>query len=113
MLLIDADTVTGLSSLGLDAARTVIDAWRDDAEEGVGTRPLAQLATSHQNGVSVVVLTSSPLDTEIRGPVGRRSPSPGGYDTIVVDMHPSYSALNQAVFARRPILVPSPLTSLP
>ena len=36
VLLIDADTVTGhiLTSLGLDAATTVSDAWRDEAETG-------------------------------------------------------------------------------
>ncbi len=112
VLLIDADTVTGhiATSLGLDQARTVIDAWSDDAEEGVELRPFGQLAVSHQNGVDVVVLTSSPLDTEIleAARVGEAiTVARRGYDFIVVDMHPSYSALNQAVFARADrILVP-------
>jgi pilus assembly protein CpaE len=112
ILLIDADTVTGhiATSLGLDQTRTVIDAWSDDVEEGVELRPLGQLAMSHQNGIDVVVLTSSPLDTEILEAtrVGEAiTAARRGYDFIVIDMHPSYSALNQAVFERADrILVP-------
>ena len=51
--------------------------------------------------MKVVALTSSPLQTEILEPqrvadainVARR-----GFDFVVVDLHPSYSGLNQAVF---------------
>jgi pilus assembly protein CpaE len=112
VLLVDADTVTGhiATSLGLDQARTVIDAWTDDAEEGVELRPLGQLALSHPNGLDVIVLTSSPLDTDILEAtrVGEAiTAARRGYDFIVIDMHPSYSALNQAVFQRADrILVP-------
>ena len=58
----------------------------------------------------VAALTSSPLHTEILDPtrvadaitVARR-----GFDFIVVDLHPSYSTLNQAIFERADrILVP-------
>ena len=58
----------------------------------------------------VVSLTSSPLNTEILEPqrvadaisVARR-----GFDFVVVDLHPSYSPLNQAIFEKADrILVP-------
>ena len=49
----------------------------------------------------VASLTNSPLDTEILDPervaqaitAARR-----GFDFVVVDLHPSYSRLNQAIF---------------
>jgi pilus assembly protein CpaE len=112
VLLLDADTVTGhiATSLGFEQARTVADAWTDDAEEGVELRPLGQLTVSHENGLDVVVLTSSPLDNEILEAtrVGEAiTAARRGYDFIVIDMHPSYSALNQAIFQRADrILVP-------
>jgi pilus assembly protein CpaE len=58
----------------------------------------------------VVSLSSSPLHTEILEPdrVGDAiAGCRGGFDFIVVDMHPSYSPLNRAIFARADrILVP-------
>ena len=111
VMLIDADTVTGhvVTSLGLENVRTVTDAWRDEADGGPA-ESFAELAAPHPSGLSVVTLTSSPLDTAILVServgqaigVARR-----GFDFVVVDLHPSYSALNQAVFeASDRILVP-------
>jgi MinD-like ATPase involved in chromosome partitioning or flagellar assembly len=111
VLLIDADTVTGhvTTSLGIDAVRTVVDSWRDELEGGP-VETLLDLASAHPSGLRVVALTSSPLHTEILEPervadainIARR-----GFDYVVVDLHPSYSALNQAIFERADrIIVP-------
>jgi MinD-like ATPase involved in chromosome partitioning or flagellar assembly len=112
VMLIDADTVTGhiATSLGLESVTTVVDAWTEDEEEGRSERSLTDIATQHQNGITVCVLTASPLNTEILVPervgdairAARR-----GFDFIIVDMHPSYSPLNQQIFERSDrILVP-------
>ncbi len=112
VLLLDADTVTGhiATSLGLESVTTVVDAWTEDVDEGRGERGLAEIATQHQNGLTVCVLTSSPLNTEILEPerVGEAiRAARRGFDFIVVDMHPSYSPLNQEIFERSDrILVP-------
>ena len=102
VLLIDADTVTGhvTTSLGIEGGRTVMDSWLDQTEGGP-SESFTDLASEHPSGMKVVSLTSSPLQTEILGPqrvadainVARR-----GFDFVVVDLHPSYSGLNQAVF---------------
>jgi pilus assembly protein CpaE len=111
VLLIDADTVTGhvTTSLGLEHVRTVADSWKDQAEGGEA-ETFVELAAAHPSGLSVVSLTSSPLNTEILEPqriadaITAARPS---YDFIVVDLHPSYSQLNQAVFEKADrILVP-------
>jgi pilus assembly protein CpaE len=111
VLLIDADTVTGhvTTSLGLDQVRTVADSWRDQAEGGP-VESLSDIASPHPSGLAVVALTSSPLNTDILEP--RRvadavSASRPAHDFIVIDLHPSYSALNMAIFERTDrILVP-------
>jgi Flp pilus assembly CpaE family ATPase len=111
VLLIDADTVTGhvSTSLAVEALRTVADSWRDQAEGGP-SETLAELASAHASGLQVVALTDSPINTEILDPAQvqaaikavRRS-----FDVIIVDLHPSYSALNQAIFDEADrILVP-------
>jgi pilus assembly protein CpaE len=111
VLLIDADTVTGhvTTSFAIEAVRTVADSWRDEAEGGP-SETLVELASAHGSGLRVVALTDSPINTEILEAervkaaiaVARRS-----FDVIVVDLHPSYSALNQAVFDEADrILVP-------
>ena len=111
VLLIDADTVTGhvTTSLGLEQVRTVADSWRDQ-QEGGPVETLVDLAAAHPSGLSVVALTSSPLNTEILEPqriadaIATARPM---YDFIVVDLHPSYSPLNMAVFEKADrILVP-------
>jgi pilus assembly protein CpaE len=111
VLLIDADTVTGhvTTSFAIEAVRTVADAWRDEAEGGPA-ESLADLASVHGSGLRVVALTDSPINTEILDPArvaaavaaARRS-----FDVVVVDLHPSYSSLNQAIFDEADrILVP-------
>jgi Flp pilus assembly CpaE family ATPase len=111
VLLIDADTVTGhvTTSFAIEAVRTVADSWRDEAEGGP-SETLASLASVHGSGLRVVALTDSPLNTENLDPgrivaaisVARRS-----FDVIVIDLHPSYSTLNEAIFEEADrILVP-------
>ncbi len=104
VLLIDADTVTGhiLTSLGLDTATTVSDAWRDEAETGEPAPPLSQIAMEHTSGMRVVALTDSPLFVDHLEPERVASAIEAarrGFDVIVIDLHPSYSALNRAMFA--------------
>ncbi len=112
VLLVDADTVTGhvATSLGLEGVLTVSDAWGEDAAENVPLRSLTEFATSHQNGLTVTTLTSSPLHTEHLDPkqvIDAIEAVRRAFDFIVVDMHPSYSPLNQAIFTRADrILVP-------
>jgi pilus assembly protein CpaE len=111
VLLIDADTVTGhvTTSLGLEHVRTVADSWRDQAEGG-DPESFIELAAAHPSGMSVVSLTASPLHTEILEPqrvADAITAARPYFDFIVVDLHPSYSALNQAVFVKADrILVP-------
>jgi pilus assembly protein CpaE len=111
VLLVDADTVTGhvTTSLGLEQVRTVADSWREQIDDGI-VESLTALAAPHPSGLSVVTLTSSPLNTEILDPVriaDAITSSRPTYDFIVVDLHPSYSALNRAIFQKADkILVP-------
>ena len=111
VLLVDADTVTGhvTTSLGLEQVRTVADSWRDQAEGG-DLESLATLAAPHPSGLAIVSLTSSPLNTEILEPsrvADAITAARPHYDFIVVDLHPSYSSLNRAVFEKADkILVP-------
>jgi pilus assembly protein CpaE len=111
VLLIDADTVTGhvTTSLGLEHVRTVADSWRDQAEGG-DPESFIELAAAHPSGMSVVSLTASPLHTEILEPqrvADAITAARPYFDFIVVDLHPSYSALNQAIFVKADrILVP-------
>jgi pilus assembly protein CpaE len=111
VLLIDADTVTGhvTTSLGLEQVRTVADSWRDQAEGG-DVETLTEIASAHPSGMSIVSLTSSPLNTEILEPsrvADAITASRPIYDSIVVDLHPSYSGLNVAIFEKADrILVP-------
>ena len=111
VLLIDADTVTGhvTTSLGLEQVRTVYDSWQDQADGGPA-ESLPELATEHGSGMRVVALSSAPLPTEILEP-GRIADAISAarrfFDYIVVDVHPSYSAVNRAIFAQADrILVP-------
>lgn len=103
VLLVDADTVTGhvTMSLGIEQVRTVADSWRDHAEGG-DQESLTTIASAHPSGLSVVALTSSPLHTEVLEPArvaDAITASRPTYDVIVVDLHPSYSDLNKAIFA--------------
>jgi Flp pilus assembly CpaE family ATPase len=111
VLLVDADTVTGhvATSLGLEHVQTVVDSW-SDVEDGTTPETFAELASSHSSGMRIVALSSSPLHVDALEP-GRVADSitaaKGGYDFVVVDLHPSYSPLNRAIFERSDrILVP-------
>jgi cellulose biosynthesis protein BcsQ len=112
VLLVDCDTITGhiASSLGMERLRTLAQAWNEQAASGGSTEGIAQIASVHSSGVSVLVLASSPLHTEVLEPIrvasavadARRS-----YDWIILDMHPDYGPLNQNLFAlAERILVP-------
>jgi pilus assembly protein CpaE len=111
VLLIDADTVTGhvTTSLGLEHVRTVADSWHDQAEGGP-VETFTEISAPHPSGLTVVALTSSPMNTEILEPsrvADAIAASRPAYDFIVVDLHPSYSNLNLAVFEKADrILVP-------
>jgi len=103
VLLIDCDTVTGhiASSLGMERPRTVVAAWTEDLNTGAD-ESFADIAIRHSSGVSVLVLSQSPLHTQVLEPrriadaitVARRS-----YNWVFVDMHPDYGPLNQGIFA--------------
>ena len=111
VLLIDADTVTGhvTTSLGVEAVRTVVDSWRDELEGGP-MESLSEIASAHPSGMKVVALTSSPLHTDVLEPTrvaDAITAARRGFDFVVVDLHPSYSTLNQAIFEKADrILVP-------
>ena len=103
VLLVDADTVTGhvTLSLGMDAGRTIADSWRDE-EYGGPSESLLDLAGVHESGIRVTALTSSPLSLPHLLPErvadalieARRH-----VDAVIVDLHPSYSDVNVAIFS--------------
>ena len=111
VLLVDCDTITGhvASSLGLERPRTLANAWRENIE-GAADEPVNQIATLHSSGLSVLVLSESPLHTEVLEP--RRvaeaiCAARECYDWIVLDLHPDYGPLNQALFQQADrIIVP-------
>ena len=111
VLLIDADTVTGhvTSSLGIDGVRTVADSWHDEMEGGPA-ESLLEIAAQHSSGMRVVALTDSPLNTDVLDPARLAAAIRAirnDVDVVVIDLHPSYSALNQAIFTESDrILVP-------
>ncbi len=103
VLLIDGDTVTGHVglSLGMPTGRSASDSWVDE-DAGYGHEALIDLATVHSSGIKVVSLSSDPLSHPNLSPTrvadsileARHS-----VDAIVIDLHPSYSEVNLAVFA--------------
>lgn len=102
VLLIDADTVTGhvTTSLGMNEVRTVVDSLRDEPDGGP-VESLSDLAAAHSSGLRVASLTSSPLNNEVLEPArvtALINAARRGFDYIVIDLHPSYGALNQAIF---------------
>ncbi|MGA2513175.1 MAG: AAA family ATPase [Candidatus Limnocylindrales bacterium] len=104
VLLVDCDMVTGhiASSLGMENVRTVADAWTENLDTAA-TEVFADIAARHQNGVSVLVIAESPLHAEALDP-GRVAEEITAacrvYDWVIVDMHPDYGPLNQAIFER-------------
>ena len=111
VLLVDADTVTGhvAVSLGLEQIQTVVDSW-SDLMEGETPPSFVDLASHHMSGMRIVALTATPLHTDALEPervADAITSIRGGFDYVVVDLHPSYSALNRAIFDRSDkILVP-------
>ncbi|MGD0247900.1 MAG: AAA family ATPase [Candidatus Limnocylindrales bacterium] len=111
VLLVDCDTITGhiASSLGLERPRTLANAWREDAKTGV-EESVEQIATVHGSGVSVLMLAESPLHTEMLEPKRVADAiirARNSYDWVILDMHPDYGPLNQALFEQADrILVP-------
>ena len=103
VLLLDADTVTGHVglSLGLQNGRSAADSWLDE-DAGYGHESLLQLATAHSSGIRVVALSTNPLNhpnlsaTRVADAIMEARQS---VDAIVVDLHPSYSDVNLAIFA--------------
>ena len=102
VLLVDCDTTTGhvASSLGLERPRTLAAAWRQD-RGGAADEPVEQIATLHSSGLSVLVLSESPLHTEVLEPhrvADAICAARDCYDWIILDMHPDYGPLNRALF---------------
>ena len=105
VLLVDADTVTGHVpvSLGMDGVPTVVDAWRDELEGGP-VLTFDEQASVHPTGLKVLPMSANPLHTDVAAAlnVARRTA-----DFVIVDLHPSYSPLNRAIFDKADrILVP-------
>jgi MinD-like ATPase involved in chromosome partitioning or flagellar assembly len=112
VLLVDCDTITGhvAPSLGLASPRTLSRAWREAAQTGK-EEAIPEIAAVHESsGVSVLVLASSPLHTEILEPrrvAAAIAAARDSYDWVILDMHPDYGPLNQALFQEADtILVP-------
>lgn len=102
VLLVDADTVTGhvTLSLGMETGRTMSDAWLDE-DEGGPAETMLEVAGVHDTGIRVVALVSSPLamvNLNAERVAESILSARWGVDVIVVDLHPSYSEVNQTVF---------------
>jgi len=102
VLLVDADTVTGhvALSMALEIKRTASDSWLDEAAGGP-REALLSLAVVHESGVHVAPLTSNPLTApslDAERVADALLEAREGVDAIVVDLHPSYSDVNLAVF---------------
>jgi pilus assembly protein CpaE len=103
VLLLDGDTVTGHVglSLGLPTGRSAADSWTDE-DQGYGHETLLDLAARHDSGIRVAALSTNPLSHAALGPARVADAimeARHGVDAIVVDLHPSYSEVNLAVFA--------------
>ncbi len=102
VLLVDADTVTGhvTMSLGMETGRTIADAWLDE-DEGGPHEEILDVAGVHESGIRVAALVSSPLAMPNLNPervAEALLAARWGVDVIVVDLHPSYSEVNQTIF---------------
>ena len=111
VLLLDADTVTGhvALSLGMKGVRGVADTWRGEMA-GDAHEPLVDLAAKHSSGIRVATLTTDPLAMPHLDPdrvTEMLVEARASVDTVIVDLHPSYSDVNLAIFAAATrILVP-------
>ena len=103
VLLLDGDTVTGhvALSLGMTGGRSAAESWVDE-DAGYGHETLLDLSEAHSSGIRVVSLSNNPLSQQtlkadrVSDAIAEARNS---FDAIVVDLHPSYSEVNQAVFA--------------
>jgi pilus assembly protein CpaE len=103
VLLLDADTVTGhvALSLGLPTGRSAADSWLDE-DAGYGHESLLQIGTKHSSGITVAALTTNPLSHPNLVPsrvADAIMEARQQVDAVVVDLHPSYSEVNLAIFA--------------
>ena len=103
VLVLDADTVTGhvALSLGMPNGRSAADSWIDE-DAGYPHETLLDLATTHTSGIKVVALSNNPLNHPTLKPervADAISEARHNVDAIIVDMHPSYSEVNLAVFS--------------
>jgi MinD-like ATPase involved in chromosome partitioning or flagellar assembly len=103
VLLLDADTVTGhvALSLGLPTGRSAADSWLDE-DAGYGHESLLQIGTKHSSGITVAALTTNPLSHPNLVPsrvADAIMEARQEVDAVVVDLHPSYSEVNLAIFA--------------
>jgi pilus assembly protein CpaE len=103
VLLLDGDTVTGHVglSLGMPTGRSAADSWTDE-DAGYGHESLLDLAATHSSGIKVVALSTNPLSHPNLSPTRVADSimeARQGVDAVVVDLHPSYSEVNLAVFA--------------
>ena len=111
VLLIDADTVTGHVglSLGMTLGRSAADSWADE-EAGYPHESLLDICETHSSGIKVVSLATDPLrHPTLKGERVGDAIAEARHlvDAIVIDLHPSYSEVNLAVFAMADrILVP-------
>lgn len=111
VLLVDCDTVTGhiASSLGLAQLRTLSDAWLEDGQRGAN-ESIEQIAAAHPSGVHVLVMSTTPLHTEVLEPTRVAeavAAARTSYDFVILDLHPDFGPLNLALFALADkILVP-------
>lgn len=103
VLLLDADTVTGHVglSLGMPTGRSAADSWADE-DQGYGHETLLDLSARHSSGIRVASLSSNPLSHAALAPsrvADAVMEARTGVDAIVVDLHPSYTEVNLAIFA--------------
>jgi pilus assembly protein CpaE len=103
VLLLDADTVTGHVglSLGLPTGRAAADSWTDE-DQGYGHETLLDLSTRHSSGIRVASLSTNPLSHATLEPTRVADAimeARNSVDAIVVDLHPSYTEVNLAIFA--------------
>ena len=110
VLLVHADTVTGhvSTSLGMDGVATVVDGWRDELDGGP-SQSFVEMASGHPCGHARAAALVQPV-TEILEPervASAIAQARRAVDWVIVDLHPSYSPLNRAVFDKADrILVP-------
>ena len=103
VLLLDADTVTGHVglSLGMPTGRSAADSWVDE-DAGYQHESLLELSAEHSSGIRVASLSTNPLSHATLAPARVADAimeARHGVDAIVIDLHPSYSEVNLAVFA--------------